>query len=90
YCVSSLGVTGVRNELDNSAEQMIKLARKANPHIPCAVGFGVGTPEQAREMAVFSDGVIVGSAIVKIIAGHGRECIEPVRQFAQKIKEAIT
>lgn len=88
YCVSSLGVTGMRNTLDDSARQMIQ-AVKAVSDIPCAVGFGISSPEQAKEMAAFADGVIVGSAIVQIVAEYGRDCATPVYQFAKKIKESI-
>ncbi|MCL2080866.1 MAG: tryptophan synthase subunit alpha [Oscillospiraceae bacterium] len=88
YCVSSLGVTGVRSKLDGSAEAMIERVRRVSD-IPCAVGFGISTPEQARATAQFADGVIIGSAIVKIIAEHGRGCIEPVRRFAKEIKENL-
>ena len=88
YCVSSLGVTGERRELDDSARHIVENARRVS-NIPCAVGFGISTPEQARKMAEFSDGVIVGSAIVRIIAEHGRNCKEPVFQFAKSIKQAI-
>jgi len=88
YCVSSLGVTGERGELGNSARRMIEQVKKVSD-IPCAVGFGISTPQQAREVAAFADGVIVGSAIVKIIAEHGQNCVEPIRQFAQQIKQSI-
>lgn len=88
YCVSSLGVTGVRRELDGSAAQMIAKVRGVSD-IPCAVGFGVSTPEQARQMAAFADGVIVGSAIVKIVAERGRDSLEPVSRFAKEIKKSI-
>jgi len=89
YCVSSLGVTGERQVLDNSAEHMIKQARRA-ADIPCAVGFGISTPEQARGIAGFADGVIVGSAIVRIAAEHGRDCVGPISGFAKDIKQAIS
>jgi tryptophan synthase alpha chain len=88
YCVSSLGVTGVRGTIDDSARRMAEQVKKVSD-IPCAVGFGVSTPEQAAEIAGFADGVIVGSAIVRIIAEHGRDCVEPVRRFAKSIKEAL-
>ena len=88
YCVSSLGVTGERSELGDSARRMVEQTRQA-ADIPCAIGFGISTPEQAREMAAFADGVIVGSAIVKIIAEHGRDCVGPVTKFATSIKQAI-
>lgn len=58
--------------------------------IPCAVGFGISTPEQAREMASFSDGVIVGSAIVRIIGKYGKNCIQPVGDYVKSMKEAIS
>jgi tryptophan synthase alpha chain len=88
YCVSSLGTTGERSDIGNNAERMIGRAKQA-ADIPCAVGFGISTPEQACETARFADGVIVGSAIVKIIGEYGRDCAEPVSQFAKKIKQAI-
>ena len=89
YCVSSLGVTGERRMLDDSAERMIDRARRA-ADIPCAVGFGISTPEQARKIAGFADGVIIGSAIVRIAAEHGRACVEPVCRFAKDVKQAIS
>ena len=89
YCVSSLGVTGTRSDLDDSAAHMIAAAKAASD-IPCAVGFGVSTPEQAGQVARFADGVIVGSAIVKLIAEHGRSCVEPVFQFAQNMIKEIS
>ena len=89
YCVSSLGVTGTRRDLGDSARQMIAQAKQARD-LPCAVGFGVSTPEQARELAAYADGVIIGSAIVRIIAEHGRGCVAPVREFAREIKKNIT
>ena len=89
YCVSSLGVTGTRSSLDDSAKHMIAAA-KAVSDIPCAVGFGISTAEQAGQVAAFADGVIVGSAIVKLIAAHGRNAVEPIYQFAKEIKQNIS
>ena len=89
YCVSSLGVTGERDELGNSARRMVSQIKQVKD-IPCAVGFGISTSEQAREMARFADGVIIGSAIVRIIAEYGRNSVEPVAQFAKEIKDAIS
>jgi len=88
YCVSSLGVTGVRNEIKTDIKNMIGEVKKVSD-IPCAVGFGISTPEQARNMAEIADGVIVGSAIVKIIGEHGRNCIEPVRKYVGEMKTEI-
>ena len=72
YCVSSLGVTGTRTQITTDIGAMVKLV-KAAKDIPCAVGFGISTPEQAKKMAAQSDGAIVGSAIVKICAAHGEK-----------------
>ena len=85
YCVSSLGVTGVRSRIDAEIAEMIKAVKKVSS-VPCAVGFGISTPEQVRDMAKISDGVIVGSAIVKIVAEYGADSIEPVKQFVRKLK----
>jgi len=84
YCVSSLGVTGVREEISNEVDEMIKMV-KAVKDIPCAIGFGISTPAQAAQMAKIADGVIVGSAIVKIIEQYGRECIPPVMEYIKTI-----
>lgn len=89
YCVSSMGVTGVRNELGNSVKNMIKSVKDVK-NIPCAVGFGISTPEQAKAMAEISDGVIVGSAIVKIIEQYGVDCIPYVEDYVSNMKRAIS
>ena len=59
YCVSSLGVTGVRSQITTNIGEMVQQV-KAVSDIPCAVGFGIATPQQAQEMASCSDGAIVG------------------------------
>lgn len=89
YVVSSLGVTGVRSEITTDIGAMVKLIREANPDIPCAVGFGISTPEQAAKMAALSDGAIVGSAIVKLAAQYGREAVPYVRDYVKAMKEAV-
>ena len=88
YCVSSLGVTGVRSEITTNIEDMIDKVREVTD-IPCAVGFGIAAPEQAERMAAVSDGAIVGSAIVKIIAQYGEECVPYVKEYVKKMKEAV-
>jgi tryptophan synthase alpha chain len=88
YCVSSMGVTGVRKEIGNDVEDMLKHV-KAVKDIPCAIGFGISTPEQAKRMARFSDGVIVGSAIVKIIEKYGVGCVPHVIEYVRSMKEAL-
>ncbi len=87
YCVSSLGVTGERAELSNEVGKLIAEIKKVKD-VPCAIGFGISTPEQARDMAKISDGVIVGSAIVKIIAKYGKDCVPYVRDFVSAMKKA--
>jgi tryptophan synthase alpha chain len=88
YCVSSMGVTGVREEIGSDVEEMIKLVKEVRD-IPCAVGFGISTAEQAVKMAKVSDGVIVGSAIVKIIERYGVDCIPHVAEYVRLMKDAI-
>ena len=87
YCVSSLGVTGMRQELAYDVEGMIKLAKEAQD-IPCVVGFGISTPEQAAKMAGISDGVIVGSAIMKIIEQYGNACVPSVMEYIDRMIKA--
>ena len=89
YCVSSLGVTGVRSAITTDIAAMI-CRIKAAKEIPCAIGFGIATPAQAREMAGIADGVIVGSAIVKIVAQYGKDCIIPVCDYIRQMKSAIS
>lgn len=89
YCVSSMGVTGVRTEITTDISEMVSLVKSVKD-IPCAIGFGISTPEQARKMAQSADGVIVGSAIVKIVAKNGKNCIAPVCEYVKSMKEAIS
>ncbi|MCD8357125.1 MAG: tryptophan synthase subunit alpha [Clostridia bacterium] len=86
YCVSSLGVTGTRTSITTDIGSMVRLVKEVK-NIPCAVGFGISTPEQAESMCRQADGAIVGSAIVKIIAQYGRESVEPVVQYVKSMKE---
>ncbi len=88
YCVSSMGVTGVRSEITTDVGEMVRLVKSVSD-IPCAIGFGISTPEQAKKMSESADGVIVGSAIVKIIAKYGTECVQPVCDYVKQMKEAI-
>lgn len=89
YCVSSLGVTGTRTEITTDVGAMVRKV-KEQKDIPCAIGFGISTPEQAAKMAESADGVIVGSAIVKICAKYGKECIEPLADYVREMKAAIS
>jgi tryptophan synthase alpha chain len=89
YCVSSLGVTGVRGEITTDIGAMVQLVRSANPDIPCAIGFGISTPEQAKKMAQYADGVIVGSAIVKQVGQYGKDAPAPVGAYVKSMKDAL-
>lgn len=89
YCVSSLGVTGVRSTITTNIKAMVEQV-KAVSDIPCAIGFGIATPAQAKEMAAVSDGAIVGSAIVRMIAQYGKNCIKPVCAYVKEMKAAVS
>lgn len=88
YVVSSLGVTGTRNEITTDLDAITKIVREKTK-VPCAIGFGISTPEQARNIAASADGVIVGSAIVSIIAEHGRDAAGYVGAYVKKMKDAL-
>ena len=89
YCVSSLGVTGTRTTITTDIGAMVELVRKAAPGLPAAIGFGISNAETAKQMAEKSDGVIVGSAIVKLIAQYGAEAVPHVKAFVKELKDAI-
>ena len=88
YLVSSLGVTGVRSSITTDLGPIIRTIRE-NTDVPCAVGFGISNPEQAKTMAKEADGVIVGSAIVKLIAQYGKDAAAPVGAFVKEMKDAV-
>lgn len=88
YCVSSLGVTGTRSEFEHNLAQSVALI-KAHTDTPCAIGFGISTPEQGRAMANISDGVIVGSAIVKLCAEYGVNCVKYVAEYVKSMTNTL-
>ncbi len=88
YCVSSLGVTGVRKEISTDVKSLGKIVKDLSS-LPCAVGFGISTPKQGREMAEIFDGIIVGSSIVDRIEKYGKESEQPVYEYVKSMKEAI-
>ena len=87
YIVSSLGVTGMRSEIKTDLNSIIGDIRDVCD-LPLAVGFGINTPEQSRDIAKIADGVIVGSAIVKIIEEHGENAAEPLKEYVSSMKKA--
>lgn len=88
YIVSSLGVTGTRSEIKTDLESIIKVVRE-NTDIPCAIGFGISTPEQAKKMADISDGAIVGSAIIKLLEQYGKEAPSHIGAYVKSMKDAL-
>ena len=88
YCVSSLGVTGVRSEITTDIGAMVDVVRSITD-VPCAVGFGISTPEQAANMASKSDGAIVGSAIVRLVAEHGTDAVPYVADYVKSMADAV-
>ena len=88
YLVSSLGVTGIRGDINAGLAGMIARVRSATD-LPAAVGFGIHTPAQAKEIARIADGVIVGSAIVKIVAEHGGKAGPHIYRYVKEMKDAI-
>ena len=88
YCVSSLGVTGVREQISTAIKGMVDKVRQVT-EVPCAVGFGISTPEQAQKMAAVSDGVIVGSRIVKIVEEYGEHAVPYVKEYVENMKKAL-
>ena len=88
YCVSSLGVTGTRSAITTDIGAMVGLVKEVTD-VPCAVGFGISTPEQAAKMCESADGAIVGSAIVKICAEYGKDCVEKVEEYVKSMVGAI-
>ena len=88
YLVSSLGVTGTRSEITTDLASIVRVVRE-NTDIPCAVGFGISTPAQAKAMADLSDGAIVGSAIIKLLERYGRDAPPHVGQYVKAMKDAV-
>ncbi len=88
YLVSSLGVTGVRSEITTDLGAIVKVIRE-NTNVPCAIGFGISTPEQAKQMAGIADGAIVGSAVVRLLEQYGKDAPEHIGEYVRKMKEAV-
>ena len=89
YIVSSLGVTGTRSEITTDLDSIVKVV-KENTSVPCAIGFGISTPQQANEMSQISDGVIVGSAIINLLKKYKTEAPKYIGKYVKEMKEAMT
>lgn len=88
YIVSSLGVTGMRSEIKTDLASIVKVVRE-NTKVPCAIGFGISTPEQAKKMASVSDGAIVGSAIIKLLEKYGKDAPKYIGEYVKEMKSAL-
>lgn len=88
YCVSSMGVTGIRTEINTGIADLIQQVKSVTD-IPCAIGFGISTPEQAAKMAAISDGAIVGSAIVRLVEQYGKDCVPHIEEYVRSMKDAV-
>lgn len=88
YIVSSLGVTGTRSEIKTDLSSIVKVVRQ-NTSIPCAIGFGISTPEQARKMADIANGAIVGSAIIKLLEKYGKNAPGYIGEYVKEMKAAL-
>lgn len=88
YIVSSLGVTGTRSEIKTDLKSIVEVVRQ-NTDIPCAIGFGISTPEQAKKMADISDGAIVGSAIIKLLEKYGKDAPKYIGEYVKSMKDAL-
>ena len=88
YIVSSLGVTGTRSEIKTDLASIVEVVRR-NTKTPCAIGFGISTPEQAHKMAAIADGAIVGSAIIKLLEQYGTAAPEQIGAYVKRMKDAV-
>lgn len=88
YIVSSLGVTGMRSEINTDLASIVNIVRQ-NTNIPCAIGFGISTPEQAHKMADLSDGAIVGSAIIKLLEKYEKDAPKYIGEYVKSMKDAL-
>ena len=88
YIVSSLGVTGTRSEIKTDLASIVEVVRR-NTKTPCAIGFGISTPEQAHKMAAIADGAIVGSAIIKLLERYGKDAPDKIGAYVKSMKDAL-
>lgn len=88
YTVSSMGVTGMRNEIKTDLQSIVSHIKSVTD-VPVAIGFGINKPQQAKEFSAYADGVIVGSAIVNIVAEHGKDAPKYVFDYVKSMKDAI-
>ena len=78
----------LRKEIKIDINGMIELVKEVSD-VPCAVGFGISTPKQAEDVCKYADGAIVGSAIVRIVAEHGKDSVQYVSQYVKEMKDVV-
>lgn len=88
YCVSSLGVTGIRKDITTDLDSIVQTIKSVSD-VPVAIGFGINTPEQAKKYSQIADGVIVGSAIVKIIEQYGKDAPDRVYDYVKSMTDVM-
>jgi len=88
YLVSSMGVTGIRSEFDAGLRDIVKQIREVTD-VPVFIGFGISKPEQVAKMGEIADGVIVGSAFVKIIAQHGHHAAPHINELIKELTSYV-
>lgn len=88
YCVSSMGVTGVRNSFAANIEEVVRKI-KGCTDIPVAVGFGVSRPEHVASIHEYADAAIVGSAIVSICGEYKEKCVHKVIEYVREMTELL-
>ena len=88
YIVSSLGVTGTRSEISTDFDELLAPLKEGN-YCPACIGFGISNGEQAKKMASYCDGCIIGSAIVNIVEKYGKDSIQPVGEFVKSVRKAL-
>lgn len=88
YVVSSMGVTGVRKEINTDLKSILQVIKETT-NIPCAIGFGISTPQQAKEFGLVADGIIVGSAIVQIIQDYQEAAGPQIYEYVRAMKDAM-
>jgi tryptophan synthase alpha chain len=90
YAASLMGVTGARTTLSNAASELVARVRRVTD-LPVAVGLGVSNPTQAAEVATYADGVIVGSAFIKLVLDSAsiEEAIPKVKELAEQLAQGV-
>ena len=88
YIVSSMGVTGVRGEIKTDLSAIMESVKRY-AKVPAAIGFGISTPEQAKQMAAISDGAIIGSAVVSLVEQYGENAAPKIYEYVKSLADAV-